>query len=158
MQCAQDRLVARSIAAVLSRGSASVTEVVLGIPEDRERSTSLLKAVRVRDAHRRRQLDGLAERLIGSAPVFVARHRHDRREGEVGTDAGGLVGDDAGDLLDQRRITGGAQPDIVRKHRGAVDGTNAVNDVEPVDDGDFKRLTYAARRNPSAMSAQLPAC
>ena len=69
------------------------------------------------------------EALVGAAPAVVAHHGHGGRERPV--DAGGahLARDGLADALDQRRVVGGAQADVVREQRAAVDVVVAVDGV-----------------------------
>ena len=97
----------------------------------------------------------LAEALVAAAPARVAGDAEARRE--VPRDAGGahLLGGDPADLLDQRRVAGGAEPDVVREDRRADHIAVTVHGVHAVDDRDAAAgCVSACRWKPSTMSAQ----
>ncbi len=74
--------------------------------------------------------------FIAAAPAVVARHGDGRGEGPVHTGRTDFLGGGATDPLDQGRIVGGAQADIVRKQRRAVDIVVAVDSVRRPDQRD----------------------
>ncbi len=86
--------------------------------------------------HHRGDLRVLPEALVSAAPPLVAGDAQTRREGPGDPGGVGLLGRDLADLLRERRVAGGAQPDVVGENRGAVDVAVAVHGVDAEDDRD----------------------
>src|SRR5215213_4812076 len=89
----------------------------------------------------------LAEALVGPAPAQVPGHAHAGSEHPLGAGGPGLFGGHVLDPLDQPRVAGGAEPDVVGEHGRpdqvavAVDGVDAVDERDP-------QLASAARPGP----------
>ena len=143
---AQRGLVAGRVGAGLAHRGAAVAEVVLRAGDDAGGLQVFveLQAANQRRAHLRRQLGRLAEGFVGAAPALVARDRDHRRERKVEAAARRLLRGHAPDLLDQRDVARGAEADVVREYRRALDRPDAVNDVDAVDDRDLQAARQRA--------------
>ena len=120
----------------------AVADVVLGRGQHVRRSAERLAAVRalqpvdVRRAQAGHDLGVLAVALVGPAPPDVVGHGDDRREVPGDARGGDLDGGGRADAADELGVVGGAEPDVVREDRGAVDRAVAVDGVDAVGDRD----------------------
>ena len=81
----------------------------------------------------------LAVGLVGAAPPVVTGHAHARREGPRDAGRARLGRRDPSLLVGQRRVVGGADPDVVREERRAGEVVVAVHGVDAVDHRDLQR-------------------
>ena len=88
--------------------------------------------------------------LIGAAPAHIADHRDRRRKGPVNAGGGDFLGRCLPDPLDQRRIVGCAQPDVMRKHRRTADACVAVHGIDAEQDG-YRRMRRGSIRHRRAV-------
>jgi hypothetical protein len=85
------------------------------------------------------QLRRLAERLVDATPAVVAGDTDARGEGPLRSGRTRLGGGDLLHLPHERRVTRGAEPDVVGEDGGAVHVPVAVDGVDAVDQRDLQR-------------------
>src|SRR5205823_2822370 len=129
------------VALVDTAGRAAVTDVVLGAGKHRRLLRAEFLALQASD--HRSVLDGvlgrLAERLVRPAPAVVTHDAETRREVPLRTSARDLFRGGPADLFDQLRVVRGAEADVVREDRRAVNVVVPVHRVDAVDRGDAER-------------------
>src|SRR5664280_3324977 len=98
-----------------------------------------------RGLHLAHQARVLAERLVRAAPAVVARDADARGKDPLGPRRPGLFGGDMLHVAHQRRITSGAQADVLRENCGPVHIPVAVHRVDAVDPVSYTHLTLPTK-------------
>jgi hypothetical protein len=140
MDRAQLGLADPGIAPVDSAVGPAVCEIVLRGGQHRRRTVQCrtLQAIDP-GCHRGHQFRCLAEGFIGSPPVVVTGHAQAGGEVPVDARAADLFGGGSGDVLDEARVSGGPEADVVREDGRALDVVVPVHGVDAVHDRDPQR-------------------